>query len=599
MKRLPFRRGGTLALALAVLAAVAMALWLGVFSQDRAAASPDVDLTVTVASTPASGTTLAPGSTISYTVTVTSAEAASAVDGNITLNIDLDNATYVAASLSVTGGVTCNTAVLPIACQVPNFTAAGSKTVSFSATVGAIGPVLVGAAIDPPLDGSTDEVDEGVADPDFLKDQGDDETLDCSLVGEGTDTAPDDEPDNFDCTSHAVGTADLTISKTAVPAEGTILPPGTTITYTLIASNAGSGTAPNVLIRDILGTGLTYYSAGGTGVTCTHPSAQQIDCIVTSLVPGVPATVTVVATVAVSAGTLLNGAYIDPANAITETNEEGDDPILDCAAVGEVVGGTADPDNFDCTTHTGGAVDLTITKTASPGEGMGAKTGDTITYTLTVANSASATVTATNVLIRDILGTGLTYVSATGPAVTCTHTSAQQIDCTAASIAAGASATVTVVATVSATSGPVLNGARVDPGSVITETNEDADDGDYDCSAVGEGTDVDPATEPDNFDCTRHTLTAATPTPTPTATVTPGVLLNCPLSGKWALSVWNGPTGKTPAEALATCTGVTIVAAYSLDPTSNVFLHYFPGRGTDVNNLVSLSNMQAILTLAQ
>ena len=63
--------------------------------------------------------------------------------------------------------------------------------------------------------------------------------------------------------------------------------------------------------------------------------------------------------------------------------------------------------------------------------------------------------------------------------------------------------------------------------------------------------------------------------------------------------MWNGPTGKTPAEALATCPGVTIVAAYSLDRTNNGWLVYFPGRGTDVNTLLSLSSMQAILTLAQ
>jgi len=599
MKRLPFRRGGKLALALAVLAAVAMALWLGVFSQDRAAASPDVDLTVTLNSTPASGTTLAQGSIISYTAIVASDGATTAPGSNITLTILLSNATLVTGSFSSPNLITC-TGTGPIDCQVPDFTAAGSKTVSFNATVGATGPVLVGATIDPPLDGSTDEVDEGAL-TDILKDEGDDPDTghDCAAVGEGTDTAPDDEADNFDCTTHAVGAADLTITKNAVPAEGTILPPGTTITYTLIASNAGSGTAPNVLIRDILGTGLTYYSAGGTGVTCTHPSAQQIDCIVTSLVPGVPATVTVVATVAVSAGTLLNGAYIDPANAITETNEEGDDPILDCAAVGEVVGGTADPDNFDCTTHTGGAVDLTITKTASPIESIKVTTGGSITYTLTVANSTStgATATATNVLIRDILGTGLTYSSATGTGATCTHPSAQQIDCTVASLAAGGSVTVSIAATVSATSGAVLNGARVDPANAITEINEDADDPDHDCSAVGEGTTT--ATEPDNFDCTRHTLTTASPTPTPTATVTPGVLLNCPLSGKWAISVWDGPSGKATNEALATCSGVTIVAAYSLDRTTNAWFKYFPGRGTDVNDLLTLSNNQAILTLAQ
>jgi uncharacterized repeat protein (TIGR01451 family) len=268
--------------------------------------------------------------------------------------------------------------------------------------------------------------------------------------------------------------------------------------------------------------------------------------------------------------------------------------------VGEGLGNapSVEADNFDCTTHTAGAADLTITKTASISESTNVATGATITYTLTVANSASATVTATNVLIRDTLGSGLTFVSATpGTGVTCSDTDPPQINCTAVSIAPSGSATLTIIATVSATSGTVLNGARVDPANAIPESNEDADDGDYDCTAVGEGTTT--ATEPDNFDCTRHTLTTGSPTPTPTATVSAGQLLNCPFSGKWAISVWDGPSGTATNDALATCTGVTIVAAYSLDRTTNTWFKYFPGHGTDINDLLTLSDMQAILTLAQ
>jgi uncharacterized repeat protein (TIGR01451 family) len=318
--------------------------------------------------------------------------------------------------------------------------------------------------------------------------------------------------------------------------------------------------------------------------------------------------VTVVATVAASAGALLNGAYIDPTNAITETNEEGDEPgSLDCTAVGEVAGGTAEQDNFDCTTHTGGTVNLTITKSAAPIEGTPVATGGTITYTLTAANAASATATANSVVIRDKLGTGLTFVSMTAVSagVTCGDTTGPEYDCTATSIPPGESRTVTVVATVSATSAPVFNGAYIDPTNTIAETNEDADDPALDCGAAGgnvsEGTDTAPDDEPDNFDCTRHTLTTGSPTATATATatVTAGALVNCPLAGnKWAMSVWNSPTSKPIAEALATCPGVTIVAAYSLDRTTGVWSKYFPAH-TDISDLLSLSSMQAIFTLAQ
>ncbi len=89
-----------------------------------------------------------------------------------------------------------------------------------------------------------------------------------------------------------------------------------------------------------------------------------------------------------------------------------------------------------------------------------------------------------------------------------------------------------------------------------------------------------------------------TPTPTPTATPTPNRLLNCPLSTRWAISVWDGPTTAT-ASVLATCTGVTIEAAYSLDRSTNLWRRYFPGYGTDVNNLTTVSNMEAIIVFAR
>jgi len=600
MKRLPFRRGAVLALALALafLAALGLILWLGVFGQERAAAAADVGLNVSIASAPISGTTVAPGSVISYVVTVNSDAVTSAAGGDITLTIDLSNATLV-GSLSSADGITC-TGTDPIDCQVPDFSAAGSKTVSFQVKVGAASPVLVGAAIDPPVDGlAAGEVDEGAAAPDFDDDDGDD-PLDCDTVGEGTDGGTAAEPDNFACTSHAVANADLTITKTASPSEGTAVAVGSVITYTLTASNGvgAAGTATDVVIRDYIGAGLTFESAApGSGVICGDTTPLTINCTAASIAPGESRTVVIVVTVSAASGTVYNGAYVDPSDVITEGNDAADDPALNCTATGGNVGegtdaGATEPDNYDCTSHTVTALpDLTITKTASPSETTTVDTGDAITYTLTVSNSGTGT--ATNVPIRDYIGNGLTFVLATpGTGVTCADTTPPEINCTATSIASGESRTVTIDVSVSATSGAVLNGASVDPLNAITETNEDADDPTRDCGELGEVTDAGSATEADNYDCTSHTLTAVTPTPTP------GVLLNCPFSGKWAISVWDGPSGTATADALATCTGVTIDAAYSLNRTTNAWSRYFPGR-SDINTLLTVSDMQAIIVLGR
>jgi uncharacterized repeat protein (TIGR01451 family) len=151
--------------------------------------------------------------------------------------------------------------------------------------------------------------------------------------------------------------------------------------------------------------------------------------------------------------------------------------------------------------------DLTITKTASPSEATAVTLGSPIVYTLMVSNNAGVAGTATDVVIRDYIGTGLTFESATpGTGVTCNDTTPPLIECTATSIPPGESRTITIEVTVSGVSGGVLNGVYVDPDNSISETNEDADDPALGCASVGEGTDPADPTEPDNYDCTRHML---------------------------------------------------------------------------------------------
>jgi hypothetical protein len=125
-----------------------------------------------------------------------------------------------------------------------------------------------------------------------------------------------------------------------------------------------------------------------------------------------------------------------------------------------------------------------------------------------------------------------------------------------------------VAATVSATSGTVLNGARVDPAGTITESNEDADDPSLDCSAVGEGSDTSDATEPDNFDCTSHTVGGGGGATTRTLNLSPA---------GWHNFVWTGASG-TALETAFSCISGKFSIAYEWVDSLNLFERYVPGN---------------------
>jgi hypothetical protein len=76
----------------------------------------------------------------------------------------------------------------------------------------------------------------------------------------------------------------------------------------------------------------------------------------------------------------------------------------------------------------------------------------------------------------------------------------------------------------------------------------------------------------------------------------PGRIVSCPLTGKWAMSVWNGPNRTHPADAFATCDKVVAVA-YWLDPETQAWQRYVHDR-PDLTTLLHLDNLQGVLTLA-
>jgi hypothetical protein len=97
------------------------------------------------------------------------------------------------------------------------------------------------------------------------------------------------------------------------------------------------------------------------------------------------------------------------------------------------------------------------------------------------------------------------------------------------------------------------------------------------------------------------TLGSSTASPTPTAEPMPapgpgpGQMVGCPMAGKWALSVWNGPNEVNAADAFATCSDVVAVA-YWLDPQTQVWQRYVHDR-PELTTLSRLDNLQGVLAV--
>jgi len=105
-------------------------------------------------------------------------------------------------------------------------------------------------------------------------------------------------------------TYDVAIAKTATPNVGM----GGTITYTLVATNNGPGTATNLTVSDPLPTGVLFQSlATPGGWLCNTPGVGAngtISCTLASLAPGSPQTFVIGATAPNSNVTVQNTGTI-------------------------------------------------------------------------------------------------------------------------------------------------------------------------------------------------------------------------------------------------------------------------------------------------
>ncbi|MEO8378160.1 MAG: DUF11 domain-containing protein, partial [Acidobacteriota bacterium] len=201
--------------------------------------------------------------------------------------------------------------------------------------------------------------------------------------------------------------ADISVTKTLTTAGPYSV--GQSLTYTLFIANAGPATATAIQVTDTP-TNLTIVTVSGGGCVA-------LPCTIPSLASGANVTVTVTATID-AAGAFDNSATVAAAE--------------------------PDPDPSDNTDNTGNggltgiSADVSVGKTLTTSGPF--TVGQSVTYTLFVANAGPST--ATSVQVTDTpTNLSITSVSGGGCAA---------LPCTIPSLASGANVTITVTATITA-----------------------------------------------------------------------------------------------------------------------------------------------------
>ena len=174
--------------------------------------------------------------------------------------------------------------------------------------------------------------------------------------------------------------ADLGILKTVDNATPAL---GATIVYTLTASNAGPDPASNVVVNDLLPTGIDFVSASGAGSYNASTGVWTV-------------------------GDLANGASVQ----LQITATVGGTGLITNTAT--ITSDVPDPNPGNNTSSTGtttpARIDLELSKSAST---LTPNYKSNVTFSLTVRNTSTYD-NATGVTVTDLLPAGLTYVSHSG-----------------------------------------------------------------------------------------------------------------------------------------------------------------------------------------
>ncbi|GAA4464347.1 SdrD B-like domain-containing protein [Novipirellula rosea] len=312
--------------------------------------TPDFDIVVDKTS---DVTTVQPGDTVVYTVTLTN-DGPSTADNVVLTDVIPDGLTLVSAVMNGTNGTVSG----------GNITFPGVSIVSGAAN--AVTATLT-FTVDSDASGT---IDNTASVPDMSAD------------GENDTTNNSD-----DASITVMPVFDIVVDKTV---DVTNAQPNDTVTYTVTLTNNGPSNATNVVLSDAVPAGLTFVSGtlngqAGTlnGSTVSFPAVSIDSGTANALTATLTFTVNSDAT-----GQIVNTASVPDMSGDGETDitNNSDDATL-----------TIDPD-FDI------VVDKTVDN-ATP------KPNDTVVYTVTLTNEGPSS--ATNVVLTDVVPTGLTFVSGT------------------------------------------------------------------------------------------------------------------------------------------------------------------------------------------
>ena len=245
-------------------------------------------------------------------------------------------------------------------------------------------------------------------------------------------SAPADLNSANDSASQALaGQADIQVTQTVSNATPDL---GTNTTFTVTVTNAGPVTATGVAVTDLLPAGLALVTATPSGATTYNAGTGA--WTVGTLANGATATLTLLVT---------DNSTSALTNTAAKSAENEGDPVA--------------ANNSAARTVTGQAADIQVTQTVSNAT---PNLGGNVTFTVTATNGGPNA--ATGVSVTDLLPAGLALVTATPSGVT-TYNSGTGL-WTIGSLANGASATLTIVATDNST-GPLTNTASRSAGSPV------------------------------------------------------------------------------------------------------------------------------------